>query len=185
MNGTTRELMFSSDKQDWETPREIFEALHREFQFTLDPCATQSTAKCSKYYTAEDSGLDKDWAGEVVFMNPPYGRSIGDWIKKAYREGGKPNTTVVALIPARTDTRYFHSYCMNALELRFIKGRLKFLQKGAEQSSAPFPSMVVVFSRFPDSVGHNPPMVSAVGIPPKTLPDRQFNQALNHYLGAV
>ena len=136
-------VMFSSKKDEWSTPQDFFNELNKEFNFTLDPCATPENAKCEKYYTKEDDGLKQDWSGETVFCNPPYGRAIKDWVKKCYEESKKPNTTVVMLIPARTDTSYFHDYIYNkAKEIRFIRGRLKF---GNAKNSAPFPSMVVVF----------------------------------------
>jgi phage N-6-adenine-methyltransferase len=138
----TRKVMFSSKTAEWTTPQAFYDRLNQEFNFTLDPCCTDETAKCSTYYTEADDGLAQPWAGHSVFMNPPYGRSIKDWIRKAYEESRKPNTVVVALIPARTDTRYWHDYCMEASEIRFIKGRLKF---GESNNSAPFPSAVVVF----------------------------------------
>lgn len=75
-------------------------------------------------------------------MNPPYGRAIGDWLKKAYEESKQPNTKVVCLIPSRTDTKYWHDYCMKASEIRLVKGRLKF---GDSKNSAPFPSALVIF----------------------------------------
>lgn len=135
--------MFSSKTDEWETPQDFFDALDAEFHFTLDPCATPENAKCKKYFTRADDGLKQDWQGEVVFCNPPYGRAIKDWVKKCYEESQKPNTTVVMLIPARTDTSYFHDYIYKkAREIRFIRGRLKF---GRAKHPAPFPSMVVVF----------------------------------------
>lgn len=136
-------VMFSSKTDEWSTPQEFFDKLNAEFGFTLDPCATHENAKCEKYYTKEDDGLKQDWSGETVFCNPPYGRVIKHWVKKCYEESRKENTTVVMLIPARTDTSYFHDYIYNkAKEIRFIRGRLKF---GNAKNSAPFPSIVVVF----------------------------------------
>ena len=136
-------VMFSNKTDEWSTPRDFFDELNKEFNFTLDPCATPENAKCEKYYTKEDDGLKQDWSGETVFCNPPYGRAIKDWVKKCYEESKKPNTTVVMLIPARTDTSYFHDYIYHkAKEIRFIRGRLKF---GNAKNSAPFPSMVVIF----------------------------------------
>ena len=136
------ELMFSSKDQTWETPLELFNRLDKEFNFTLDPCCTEETAKCKKYYTPTENGLIQDWQNEIVFMNPPYGREISVWLKKAYEESLN-GSTVVCLIPSRTDTKYWHDYCMKASEIRFIKGRLKF---GNSKNSAPFPSAIVVFN---------------------------------------
>lgn len=136
-------VFFSSTTDDWATPQSFFDQLDAEFHFTLDPCASVENAKCRKFYTAQDNGLEQDWAGEVVFCNPPYGRRIYDWVKKCCEESRKPNTTVVMLIPARTDTRYFHEFIYHrATEIRFIRGRLKF---GDGRAPAPFPSMVVVY----------------------------------------
>tara|TARA_R110000824_G_scaffold9272_2_gene41603 strand:+ start:1968 stop:2444 length:477 start_codon:yes stop_codon:yes gene_type:complete len=155
MDKNTQGIMFSSKSNDWATPQDFYNQLDAEFEFTLDPCASQSSAKCSSFYTADDDGLSKSWEGQTVFMNPPYGRKIGNWIQKAYEEGEKGNTRVVALIPARTDTKYWHNYCMKATEIRFVKGRLKFGQ-GDTKNSAPFPSAVVVFSGSP------PPKISGM-----------------------
>ncbi len=136
------ELMFSSKTDLWSTPNDFFDKLNDEFHFTLDPCSTHENAKCYKHFTEEENGLLQDWGNEVVFCNPPYGRQIKYWVKKAYEESQKDNTNVVMLIPARTDTIYFHEYIYHKAEIRFIKGRLKF---GNAKNSAPFPSMVVIF----------------------------------------
>lgn len=134
--------MFSSKTDLWSTPNDFFDKLNDEFHFTLDPCSTHENAKCYKHFTEEENGLLQDWGNEVVFCNPPYGRQIKYWVKKAYDESQKDNTTVVMLIPARTDTIYFHEYIYHKAEIRFIKGRLKF---GNAKNSAPFPSMVAIF----------------------------------------
>jgi len=134
--------LFSSETDQWATPTEVFAELDREFHFDLDPCADESNHKCTRFYTKEDDGLKQPWGGSRVFCNPPYGRSIGQWVKKAYEEGHRENTLVVLLIPARTDTRYFHDYILHRAEIRFIPGRLKF---GNAKNSAPFPSMVVIY----------------------------------------
>lgn len=136
--------LFSSNEESWATPQSLFDALHEEFHFTLDPCASERNAKCHRYFTKDDDGLAQKWDG-VVFMNPPYGRTIGQWIEKAYRESLR-GVTVVCLIPARTDTAYWHDYVMRSDEVRFIRGRLHF---GGDHErtahNAPFPSAVVVF----------------------------------------
>ena len=135
--------LFSSNKDDWATPQDFFDKLDQEFSFTLDPCADSFNHKCNLYYTKEDNGLLQDWGGHTVFCNPPYGgKSTAEWIKKCAEESRKPNTTVVMLIPARTDTRAFHDYIYKKAEIRFVKGRLKF---GDGKNPAPFPSMVVIF----------------------------------------
>ena len=133
---------FSSKSNEWTTPQHLFDELNQEFNFTLDPCATEENAKCSKHFTIEDDGVSKDWANDVVFMNPPYGREIKKWIKKAYEESLN-GATVVCLIPARTDTMYWHDFIFDkADDIRFLKGRLKF---GNGKNSAPFPSAIVVY----------------------------------------
>lgn len=133
---------FSSKSNEWTTPQYLFDELNEEFNFTLDPCATDENAKCSKYFTIEDDGLSKDWSNDVVFMNPPYGREIKKWIKKVYEESLN-GATVVCLIPARTDTMYWHDFIFDkADDIRFLKGRLKF---GNGKNSAPFPSAIVVY----------------------------------------
>ena len=147
-------VIFSSDDMTWETPQNIFNKLDNEFNFTLDVCALAETAKCKKYYTPETDGLKQGWNG-TCWMNPPYGRQIGEWLKKAYEESLKGNT-IVCLIPSRTDTKYWHDYCMKASEIRFVKGRLKF---GNATNSAPFPSAVIVFNK-----GNNPLVVSTYDI---------------------
>lgn len=139
-------LHFSSQTDNWATPQDFFDKLNQEFNFTLDPCADATNAKCLKFYTKEDDGLSKSWDNEAVFCNPPYGREIGKWVEKASKAMGG---VVVMLIPARTDTKYFHKYIYEVLnvEIRFIKGRLKF---GDSKNSAPFPSMIVIFkNNFP------------------------------------
>jgi len=159
--------MFTSNTDLWSTPREFFNKLNKEFRFNLDPCATKENATCKKYFTTEEDGLKQNWDNKIVFMNPPYGDpqnpckfncnkkkcikrgfhtdiyipGIKDFIKKASQARGG---VVVCLLPARTDTRYFHEYIYQktVVEIRFIKGRLKF---GDSKNSAPFPSMIVIF----------------------------------------
>lgn len=129
---------FMSTTDQWETPQRFFDELDKEFHFTLDPCADEHNHKCQKYFTKEIDGLSQNWGGETVFCNPPYGREIGKWVEKAATE----NATTVMLIPARTDTKWFHDYIYGKAEVRFLRGRLKF---GDSINSAPFPSMVVIF----------------------------------------
>ena len=133
-------VMFSSKSDLWETPRDLFDKLDAEFRFTLDVCALPENAKCPKYYTPEQDGLSQPWYG-CCWCNPPYGRQIVKWIEKA-AQSAENGALVVMLLPARTDTRWFHEYIYGKAEIRFVKGRLKF---GESKNSAPFPSMVVVF----------------------------------------
>lgn len=137
------DVMFSSKEQTWETPISFFDKLNKEFQFTLDACALPNSAKCERYYSPETNGLIQDWSNEIVFMNPPY-NEMYTWMEKAYMESLK-GATVVCLIPARTDTKYWYDFCMRASEIRFVKGRLKF---GDSANSAPFPSAVIVFKPY-------------------------------------
>lgn len=139
-------VMFSSKDMTWETPIELFNELNDEFNFTLDPCCVSETAKCQRYFTPETDGLSQDWSKDVVYVNPPYGREIAKWVKKSHDES-KKGATVVMLIPARTDTRWFHDYIYQKAEIRFMKGRVKFLQQGVKKDSAPFPTMIVIFKR--------------------------------------
>lgn len=156
---------FSSKSDEWATPQDFFDKLNEEFNFTLDACATHTNHKCDKYFTLEEDGLIQSWGGYRVFCNPPYSQ-IKDWAKKS----SESNTLVVMLIPARTDTRYFHEYIYQKqnVEIRFVKGRLIFgddeywkwlwdqelinnkinplYKKYGKKNSAPFPSMVVIFN---------------------------------------
>lgn len=133
----------SSNTDEWATPQDLFDALDATFHFTLDPCATPENAKCAKFYTKEQDGLKQDWGGEVIWCNPPYGREIGKWIQKCAEHRG----VAVMLIPARTDTRWWHSYIDKNPDAHvyFIKGRLKF---GDGKNPAPFPSAIVVYTNW-------------------------------------
>ena len=135
--------MYTSNSEEWGTPQELFNRLNKEFNFTLDICASKENAKCTKYYTKEEDALKQEWGG-VIWMNPPYGRQIGSWVKKARDAATQGKATVVCLLPARTDTAWWHDYAMKADEIRFIRGRLKF---GDGKGSAPFPSAVVIFKK--------------------------------------
>jgi len=151
MNKNTQVVMFSSKTGQWATPQAFFDKLNWRFgPFSLDPCASPHNAKCANFFSEAEDGLDKSWEGFTTFVNPPYGRGIDKWIQKAYKESRSENTRVVMLIPARTDTKYWHDYIMKADEIYFVKGRLKF---GDSDNSAPFPSAVVVFD------GQNEPQV--------------------------
>ena len=132
--------LFSSATSEWETPQWLFDALAAEFDFTLDPCATHESAKCAKHFTREEDGLSRNWQDHTVFMNPPYGREIARWMRKAY-ESSRSGATVVCLVPARTDTAWWHRWAMKG-EIRLLRGRIRFV---GGRHSAPFPSAVVVF----------------------------------------
>lgn len=130
--------LYSSEKMDWETPDHLFLGLDAEFAFTLDVAASKENAKCRRYFTAQDDGLTQPWEG-TCWMNPPYGREVGDWMRKAVEES-KRGVLTVALVPARTDTRWWHETAMKH-EIRFLARRLSF--KGSN-NKAPFPCAVVV-----------------------------------------
>ena len=154
MNSAVQKTLFSSASGEWATPQDFFDKLNWRFgPFDLDPCATPHNTKCENFYTEIENGLTKDWGGHIVFVNPPYGRGIDEWIAKAYAESQKEHTRVVMLIPARTDTRYWHDFVMKAKEIHFIKGRLKF---GDAKNAAPFPSAVVVFENTHRDAWGNP-----------------------------
>jgi phage N-6-adenine-methyltransferase len=135
-----RSVHFSSDTDQWSTPEATFLALDEEFHFTVDVCADASNAKCPQYFTKETDGLGQRWTG-ICWMNPPYGSEIDTWVQKAF-ESSLFGTTVVCLLPARVDTKWWHGYVTRATEVRYLQGRLKF---GGMPNSAPFPSAVVIF----------------------------------------
>ena len=134
---------FSSATDLWATPQDFFNNYDTLFGFEIDVCASPENAKCDRYFTKETDGLAQRWSG-VCWMNPPYSRAIGKWMKKAY-ESSKSGATVVCLVPARTDTAWWHDFAMKG-EIEFIRGRLKF---GGHDNPAPFPSAVVVFRPDP------------------------------------
>ncbi|MBD8663048.1 adenine methyltransferase [Rhizobium sp. CFBP 8752] len=132
----------SSKTDDWATPQHVFDKLDAEFGFKLDVCADDDNAKADDYYTVVEDGLVQDWCGfGPVWMNSPYGRTIGKWIKKAY-ETAQRGHTVVCLLPSRTDTSWWHRYCAKSDDIRFVSGRIAF---GDGTGRAPFPSVVVDF----------------------------------------
>ncbi len=144
-------ILLSSNNMDYETPQWLFDELDKEFSFDVDICADKNNHKCDKYATKEMNCLRHSWGHVVCFMNPPYGRKISLFIKKAYEESLK-GSTVVCLIPSRTDTKWWWDYCLKAIEIRFLKGRLKF---GVETNSAPFPSAIVIFKGYQE-MDNNP-----------------------------
>jgi phage N-6-adenine-methyltransferase len=140
--------LHSSNKHDWETPKDLFDQLNAEFNFEIDLAANEDNAKCSNYVNEKyDSLRCLSWDNCRAWLNPPYGRSIGRWVKKAAEA---KNSTIVMLVPARTDTNWWSIFwdykChrpKTGVEVRFLKGRLKF---GGSASSAPFPSAIVIFN---------------------------------------
>ena len=134
--------LYTSATAEWATPPALFNELDAVFGFDVDVCATHDNAKCDQYFTEEEDGLTQDWSERICFMNPPYGTVIGQWVEKAYTES-KRGATVVCLLPARTDTGWFQKWCSKAQCQLFLRGRVKF---GDGQNSAPFPSVIVVFS---------------------------------------
>lgn len=134
------DVMFSSKTDLWETPKDFFDKLDAEFRFNLDVCALPENAKCAAFYSPDVDGLSQPWYGRC-WCNPPYGRQVGRWVAKAAQSASE-GATVVMLLPARTDTAWFHDYIYGRAEVRFVRGRLKF---GGSANSAPFPSMVVIF----------------------------------------
>lgn len=142
---------FSSKRGAWETPQDLFDSLNEEFGFELDVCATKKNAKCNKFFDRKKNGLKQDWSGHRCWMNPPYGRDIGKWISKAAKASAEPSSAmVVCLVPARTDTAWWHDNIWDhkehrpydGVEVRLLRGRLRF--KGAK-NGAPFPSAIVIF----------------------------------------
>ncbi len=143
--------LFTSNTDMWETPKDFFDKLDKEFCFETDVCANGKNTKCLNFYTKEEDGLSKEWAG-ACWMNPPYGREIGKWVKKAH-DSALAGATVVCLLPARTDTKWFHDHIYGIAEIRFVKGRIKFIGQEAmsgvpQNNPAPFPSMVVIFKNL-------------------------------------
>lgn len=135
-------VLVTSKRIDWGTPRWLFRELDHEFHFDVDVCANDHNHKCATYFTPEQDGLKQDWSRfNTAFMNPPYGRHITQWVRKAYQESLN-GCTVVCLLPARTDTSWWHNYCLKG-DIRFLRGRVDF--DGAPNSRAPFPSAIVIF----------------------------------------
>jgi phage N-6-adenine-methyltransferase len=170
--------LFSSASDDWPTPDDLFATLNGEFRFTLDACASAANAKCARFYSRTDNGLAQPWYGRV-WCNPPYGRQIGAWVAKA-RQASEAGATVVMLIPARTDTAYWHDHAMRAAEIRFICGRLNFagerqaarLEAGESVAhNAPFPSALLIFRP-----GISSPVVSGCDRSGRPVTASPFNQ---------
>ena len=139
-------VMFSSGEEKWGTPRWLFNELNLEFRFTLDVCATKESAKCDRFFSPEQNGLDQQWEG-MCWMNPPYGKGIAKWMRKAWEES-QNGATIICLVPARTDTAWFHDWVLGKAEIRFLRGRLEFAGfggTGASRGAAPFASMLAIF----------------------------------------
>lgn len=135
----------SSKTCEWSTPQYLFDYLNAEFQFTIDACATPENAKCDAFFTQEDDGLVQPWCG-TVFCNPPFGREIGHWVRKAWVSVQAGDCIAVLIVPARVDTAWWHDYATQAAEVRFVRGRVKY---GGSPHGAPFPTAILVFRRCP------------------------------------
>ncbi|MFA5898617.1 MAG: DNA N-6-adenine-methyltransferase [Hyphomicrobium sp.] len=135
---------YNGNGREWATPPEVFDPLNAEFSFTLDPCCTSSTAKCAKFYTEEVDGLNQDWGVERVFMNPPYGREIYAWTKKA-RESSRRGALIVGLLPASCDLSWWHDDVVGHAEVRYIRGRVRFLTEGPYRASGFFASVITIW----------------------------------------
>ena len=129
---------------DWQTPAEVWQPLDEEFGFTLDVAAAPDNAKCPRFYAADSDALARAWAPEICWMNPPYGYGLPVWIQKAHAEA-QAGATVVALLPARTDTAWFHDHVLGHAEIRFIRSRVYFERPDGTKGRAPFPSMIVIW----------------------------------------
>lgn len=136
---------YNGHGREWETPPEVFQPLNQEFGFTLDACATPANAKCPRYFTESQNGLEQSWAGEVVFLNPPYGKEIPPWTRKAREAAANHGATVVALLPASCDLRWWHEDVVNRAEVRYLRGRVRWLTGGPYRASGFFASVVVIW----------------------------------------
>lgn len=136
---TVFNVHYSSKTVEWSTPQPLFDRLNAEFAFTLDAAATKENAKCARFYTKAENGLFQPWDDECVFVNPPYGHTVGKWVEKMATGNAR---VCVGLLAARTDTQWFHNYVVHCTEVRFLKGRLKF---GGSFYPAPFPLMICVW----------------------------------------
>lgn len=160
MNKQTQSTLFSSERQNWETPRNFFNELDKKYNFMYDLAASKENSKCPLYFTEEENSLKQDWyklcsdSLKWLWINPPYGRGITEqWVKKCDEEAQK-GANIIALLPARTDTNFFHKYIYKKYDFNLLKGRLKFelggepiLDKDGKPSAAPFPSMIVYFTK--------------------------------------
>lgn len=139
--------MMSSDSMEWGTPSDLFNEWNKIYNFGLDACASEQNAKCKTFFSLSDDGLSQSWQGfGPVWCNPPYGRTIGKWVEKCFMESS--DQIVVALLPARTDTKWFHRFIYHgkAYRMHFLNGRVKFIRADGKTGPAPFPSMIVVWA---------------------------------------
>jgi len=139
--------LFTSNKEDWETPGNFFNSLNEKYHFKWDLAASNDNAKCNNYFTHDDNSLEQNWGGldGNLFVNPPYGRELKLWVKKASETHLKNGQYLVMLIPSRTDTSYWHDYIFDHAEIEFLRGRLKFEVDGVSKDPAPFPSALVIY----------------------------------------
>lgn len=140
---------YSRARADWETPPDLFARLDKEFRFTLDVCAVQENTKCPRFFSPADEGLAQDWGDTRVWCNPPYGKAVQHWVRKAFESVRDGTECCVLLVPARTDTAWWHEYVMQG-EVRFLRRRVAFVRSDGQRSRAPFPSAIVVFRRGTD-----------------------------------
>jgi phage N-6-adenine-methyltransferase len=143
--GTRNNGRYNGHGREWQTPPEVIGPLNAEFQFTLDPCATAANAQCQRFFTEADNGLAQSWAGERVFMNPPYGREIYAWARKADHESRGGAALVVGLLPASTDLAWWHDHVIGKADVRYIRGRVRFLTGGPYRASGFFASVIAVW----------------------------------------
>lgn len=144
-----KELMFSSKKEDWETPQLFFNELNKKYKFNWDLASSDANAKCVNHFTVGDDSLSQDWSALEgnLWLNPPYGRDLKRWVKKAHESSLNRSGLLVMLIPSRTDTSYWHDYIFDKAEIKFIRGRLKFENGGVASQPAPFPSALIVYGK--------------------------------------
>jgi phage N-6-adenine-methyltransferase len=139
---------YNGGGREWATPPDVFQPLHDEFSFTLDACATAANAKLPRFYSEAQNGLEQPWDGERVFMNPPYGREIYAWTKKARQEARYHQALVVGLLPASCDLKWWHEDVVGHAEVRYIRGRVRFLTDGPYRASGFFASVVVIWRPY-------------------------------------
>ncbi|WP_047999395.1 DNA N-6-adenine-methyltransferase [Lactiplantibacillus herbarum] len=139
--------LFTSNKEDWETPQRFFNKLDSQYHFGWDLAASDNNAKCNDYFTIKDNALEQNWGGLEgnLFLNPPYGRQLKLWVRKAAETRLRTGQSLVMLIPSRTDTSYWHDYIFPSADIEFLRGRLKFEVNGISSAPAPFPSAIVIF----------------------------------------